>query len=59
MASKKKAAGKKAAGKKRARLRDLPQAGKGQEGLTAEQARKVKGGSFQWGEVNSPDAKLR
>jgi hypothetical protein len=44
MASKKKAAGKKA------RLRDLPQSGKGQEGLTAEHARKVKGGtSFQWG----------
>jgi len=44
MASKKKAASKKAAGAKRARLRDLPSAGKGQEGLTDEQARKVKGG---------------
>ncbi len=44
MASKKKAAGKKAAGTKKARLRDLPQSGKRQGELTADQARKVKGG---------------
>ncbi len=44
MASKKKAAGKRAAGTKKARLRDLPRKAKGQEGLTDEQARNVKGG---------------
>jgi hypothetical protein len=44
MAGKKKAAGKKAAGTKKARLRDLPRAGKVQGELTDEQARKVKGG---------------
>jgi hypothetical protein len=48
MASKKKATSKKAAGK-RARLRDLPRAGKGQGELTDEQARKVKGGQFSIG----------
>ncbi len=46
MASKKKSAGKKAAGTKKARLRDLPRRPKGQGELTAEQARKVKGGQF-------------
>ncbi len=46
MASKKKATSKKPAGTKKARLRDLPRAGKGQEGLTDEQARKVKGGAI-------------
>jgi hypothetical protein len=44
MASKKKS-GKKAAGKK-APLRDLPRKAKGQEELTDEQARKVKGGGY-------------
>jgi hypothetical protein len=48
-------ASKKKSGKK-ARLRDLPQSGKGQGELTAEQARNVKGGidikSFQWGASN-------
>jgi hypothetical protein len=47
MSSKKKAAGKKSAGKKKARLRDLPRAGKGQGELTDEQARIVKGGVKQ------------
>ncbi len=53
MASKKKATSKKPAGTKKARLRDLPQPGKDQEGLTAEQARKVKGGSYSKGVTNS------
>jgi hypothetical protein len=43
MVSKKKA-GTKAAGTKKASLRDLPRKGQGQEGLTDEHARKVKGG---------------
>jgi hypothetical protein len=43
MASKKKAS-KKAAGPKKARLRDLPRTDKGQEELTDEEARNVKGG---------------
>jgi hypothetical protein len=43
MASKKKA-GTKAAGTKKASLRDLPRKAKGHEELSAEQARKVKGG---------------
>jgi hypothetical protein len=50
MASKKRAAGKKKAGAKKAPLRDLPKTGKGQEELTDEQARKVKGGflKIEW-----------
>jgi hypothetical protein len=50
MASKKKC-GKKA-GTKQAQLRDLPRADKDRAELSAEQARKVKGGSFQWGATN-------
>jgi hypothetical protein len=46
MAGKKKAADKKPAGAKKARLRDLPRKAKGQEELTDEQARNVKGGYF-------------
>jgi hypothetical protein len=46
MASKKKATSKKAAGTRKARLRDLPRTAKGQGELSAEQARKVKGGGW-------------
>jgi hypothetical protein len=44
MASKK-ATSKKATSKNKARLRDLPRTDKGQEELSAEQARNVKGGA--------------
>jgi hypothetical protein len=48
MMSSKKKAGKKAAGPKKARLRDLPRKARGQEELTEEQARKVKGGAADY-----------